>query len=132
MEEALISLLLEDAGVSALVSDRINFQRRSQSESSMPAIVMHKISAPRDYNMSGPSNLIETRIQVDCFGEKYKSAKTLARAVVAVLNGFSGVKSGVSFQRISIDNERDTDGKESAADRYLFMTSLDLLIWHDE
>ena len=132
MEEALRALLVADAGVSAQVGTRIYWGRRSQSTSVLPAVVLEKVSAPRDYHYTGPSNLIESRVQVDCFGETYAQAKTSARAVISALNGYSGTQSGVVFQRISIENERDYDGQESAANRYLFVTSVDLLIWHDE
>lgn len=132
MEEALRALLVADAGVSAQVGTRIYWGRRSQSSSDLPAVVLEKVSAPRDYHYTGPSNLIESRVQVDCFGETYGAAKTSARAVISALNGYSGTQSGVVFQRISIENERDYDGQESAANRYLFVTSVDLLIWHDE
>lgn len=132
MEEALRSLLVADAGVSGQVGTRIYWGRRSQSTSELPAIVLEKISAPRDYHYTGPSNLIESRVQIDCFGLSYGQAKSAARAAIAKLNGYVGTQSGVVFQRISIDNERDYDAQESAANRYLFVTSVDLLIWHDE
>ena len=132
MEEALRSILVADAGVSAQVGTRIYWGRRTQSSSDLPSIVLEKISAPRDYHYTGPSNLIESRVQLDCFGETYASAKTTARAVISALSNYSGTQSGVVVQRITIENERDYDGQESAANRYLFVTSVDLLIWHDE
>ena len=132
MEIALRALLIADTGVAAKVSSRVYWKRRSQNDSLLPAIVLTKVSAPRDYNMDGPNNLIESRVQADCYGETYADAKTTAMAVIAAVNGFSGTVSGVVIQRVSIENERDNDGKESVADRHLYLTSIDLLIWHDE
>lgn len=132
MEEAFRSLLIGNGSLTALVSNRISYGRRPQSVSELPAVVLEKVSAPREYNMDGPSGLVETRIQADCFGETYASAKTTARAVMGAVNGYSGTQSGVVIQRISIENERDSSGIESAANRYLFLTSIDFSIWHDE
>ncbi len=132
MEEALIAILLDDSGVSNRVSTRVYAGRRPQDVSNLPAIILQKVSAPRSYNMDGPSNLIESRFQCDCYGKTYKSAKLAARALMVAVNGYSGTQSGVVIQRISIDSERDTNETESGADRHLFRTSIDLLIWHDE
>lgn len=132
MEEALRAILAANSGVTTLTSTRIYWGRRSQSTSVLPAVVLEKVSAPRDYTYTAPSNLIESRVQVDCFGETYASAKAAARAVISALSNYSGTQSGVVIQRITIENERDYQGQESAANRYLFVTSVDLLIWHDE
>lgn len=132
MEEALRAVLVSDAGVSGQVATRVYWGRRSQSTSVLPAVVLEKISAPRDYTYTGPSNLIESRVQADCFGESYANAKAAARSVISALSNYSGTQSGVVIQRVTIENERDFQGQESGADRYLFATSVDLLIWHDE
>ncbi|MEW7009491.1 tail completion protein gp17 [Lentilitoribacter sp. EG35] len=132
MEEALIALLLADSGLAALVGSRVFIGQRPQNKSDLPAVLLSKVSAPRDYHMAGPSNLIQSRFQCDCYGDDYRSAKLTARALMSVVNGYKGTQSGVVVQLISIDGERDGNETESAADRHLFRTSIDLLIWHDE
>ena len=132
MEEALRALLLANSGVTDLVSTRVNIGRRPQDVSDLPAIILRKVSAPRDYHFTGATDLIESRFQCDCYGKTYSSAKLTARALMAAVNAYSGTQSGVTIQRISIDSERDNNETESGADRHLFNTSIDLLIWHDE
>ena len=128
MEEALLALIKNDSGISGLIGNRAYWLRRPQRVSTLPAIRLTKITAPRDYKLDGASGLVFARVQVDCLGKSYKSAKLVARALNSALSGYS---SGV-FQLISIDGERDQNGKESSAERHLFMTSLDLQITYSE
>lgn len=130
MEIALRALLTNDVAVSDLVGQRVAWGRRGQSDSALPAIVLTMISAPREYHFKGQSDAYERRVQVDCFGETYGSAKQTAEAVAALVSGYSGTVSGVKIQRISIDSERDLPAPETDA-RILFVCSLDLLIWAD-
>lgn len=132
MEEALVSLLLADASLAALVSTRIYWGKRPQDVSTLPAVILSRVYGGRDYAMSGATGLVESRVQCDCYGASYGATKATARALMTAVNAYSATTGGVHFQRISIDGERDTNETESAASGYLFRTSIDLLIWHDE
>lgn len=132
MEENFRALIAADTGVSDRVGTRIYWGRRSGFSSTLPAIVLTRISGGRDYHMLDASGLVQSRIQVDCFATDYASAKYTARAVRDVINSYSGTVGETTFQRVTIDSERDYDETESGADRHLFVTSLDLLIWHTE
>lgn len=129
MEEAFRTVLLANAGVSAIVEDRASWRRRNSGEPA-PALVFHMISAPRGYTMSEQTTLREALIQVDCWGGTYLEAKTLARAVEAALPDLSG---GEGFQRAFIETERDDDeapaGPDAAGRPDLFRTSLDIRVW---
>jgi len=131
MEEALVTLLLADGTLSGLVGTRINWGVRPQANSTLPAIVLNRITGVRDYSLDGPTNLISSTVQCDCYGQSYGSAKQAARALMGVVNGYDQTASGVQFQRISIESERDTNETESPG-RYLFRCSIDIAIWHDE
>jgi hypothetical protein len=130
MEEALRSYLLAATPVSALVATRIHWVRSPQAAAS-PRIVLFRISGIRDMRMDGPTGLIASRVQVDCIGSTYESAKTLARAVEARLSGYSGTTSGVVFQGCFLIGERD-DFEDTDTPDKLFRTSLDFNIWHKE
>ena len=130
MEKALRALLRANAGLSALTGV-VDWGLRPQNDSSLPAVVLQRVYGGRDYHLTGASGLVESRVQADCYGETYGSAKGTANALMAIVNAYSATYDGVQFQRISIDSERDTNETE-AADRHLFRTSIDLLIWHDE
>jgi hypothetical protein len=127
MEEALIAKLLATAGITAAVGQRVTWKRRGQGKP-LPAIVLHRIDGGRDYHHGGPSGLIESRVQVDCWGDTYLSAKNAARAVEAALSGARFDQDGIRFDAILIVDERDDTSDENG--KPLYRTSLDLMVHH--
>lgn len=128
MEEALREYLLAGAAVSALVGVRVHWVYSPQGSAS-PRIVLYRVGGLRNMRMSGPTGLVASRVQVDCIGRSYESAKTVARAAEARLSGYSGTHSGVVFQGCFLIAERDDYEDAETPDR-LFRTSLDFNIWH--
>ena len=128
MEESLIALLLASTGVSDLVSARVNWNRIAPP-AAPPYVILRRISGVRDYKLSGATGLVESRVQVDCYGSTYASAKAVARAVEAVLSGYRGTQGATTFDGIFLSAERDLiDDDESPAD--LHGVSLDFMVWH--
>jgi hypothetical protein len=127
MEAALLAKLLATAGVTALVSTRINWTRRPQGEA-LPCIVLHRIDGTPDYHHGGASGLVESRVQVDCWGASYKTAKGVARAVEAAVTAQTFTQGAIRFDVILIADERDSTFDEKPDT--LFRTSLDLMVRH--
>ena len=125
MQEDLIAYILADAGVSAAVSNRVFWTQRKQG-SALPAVVLTTISSRRDYAMGGPSGLVESRVQVDSYGETYAAAKSAARSVITLLSGAKVVHGSTQFDGAFVDGERDS----FESDPNSFRVSVDLLIWH--
>jgi hypothetical protein len=130
MEEALRTLIVSASGVTDLVSTRVYWRQAPQSVGG-DFINLHRVGGVRDYNMQGASGLVDSRVQVDCWADRYSSAKMIARAVETVVSGYSGTIGGKRLQGIFIDAERDDDTSDSGDVATRFRTSLDLLIWHD-
>lgn len=128
MEEAVTALLLADAGLTALVGNRIHWMRLPQSVEGMPYVNLQTVSGIRDYHMGGPSGLTQHRLQVDAWGASYGSAKAAARAAAAVLSGHRGTTLRGGF----IDSERDFADADSGDVNRLFRTSFDIMIWSAE
>ena len=127
MEEALVAYLLADAPLAALVGTRIHWVRSPQSTVS-PRVVLYRISGLRDMRMDGPTGLVASRLQADCIGTSYGSAKTTARALEARLSGYSGTSGGIVFQGAFLIGERDDFFDTDTPDK-LFRTSLDFNLW---
>ncbi len=127
MEEAVTAHLLASAGVTALVGQRVTWLERPQA-SALPAIVLQRIGGQPDYAMDGPTGLAQSRVQVDCWGGAYATAKAVARAVVEGLSGASFAGSGMTVHGTFFDNERDFI-ESDAADVRLYRTSLDFILW---
>ena len=130
MGEALIAKLLADSGVLALVATRVYPGVRPQAEP-LPAIVYNMISANPSYSDDGEDGIEEARIQLDCWGVTYSSAKTVARAVKAALSAFGGTVSGVRFRYITLGLEHDIQEPGANSASYPFRTSLDFIVVFD-
>lgn len=129
MEEALISYLLAGTGLSALVGTRIHFVRSPQGTAA-PRIVLYRISGIRDMSLNnGPTGFVSSRIQADCIGISYGSAKATARTLEARLSGYSGTTGSIRFEGVFLVGERDDFFDADTPDK-LFRTSLDFNVWH--
>ena len=126
MEAALIAKQLASVGITALVSTRINWSRRPQGEA-LPAIVLHRIDGTPDVHHGGASGLGVSRVQVDCWGASYGSAKAVARAVEAAVTAQTFTQGVIRFDVILIADERDSTSDETTP---IFRTSLDLMVYH--
>jgi hypothetical protein len=131
MEAALIARLLGTAGVAALIGGTRVYPGSRPQGDQLPAIVLNWISGAPVYTDDGEAGLASVRVQIDCWGETYSSAKDVAQAVRASLSAFQGTISGVTFQNILIEDERDDreDGLNDA--QYLYRTNIDFIIWYE-
>lgn len=129
MEEALTALLLANAGVSAMVGDRVNWSARPD-DAALPAVTLHRISGRRDQTSSGRSGLVDSTVQIDTWGRTFKEAKLLARAVILALPHARTLTGGIVLQGIFIDSE--SDSFEGDAPEPLYRTRIDISVWHKE
>lgn len=132
LEEVLVDYLQNDAGITAAVGDQIFWTKRPQGLSP-PDIIMHKIGdGRRDYNMDGPSGLVRTRVQMDCWGETYAQAVGIGRALRNALSGLTHNQSGVDIFGAFIDSQgEDFDAEADNVSKYQ-RWRIDFLIWHTE
>lgn len=127
MEAALINRLLADAGVGAVVARRVTPVRRDQG-GLLPALVLHRVGGSHDYHLGGASGLVASRVQIDCWGSTYASAKAAAAATKAALNGARWVANPVRVDAVLIEGERDDTFDEGG--KALYRTSLDFMVHH--
>lgn len=130
MEEALRTYLLAQSGIFGLVSTRAHWNIRPQG-TALPALVLQVIDRSPAYAMDGNSALAETRVQVDCYGPSYSSAKLLARAVRDPLDGKRFTQSSIRFEAFRLD-ERDLSEAGTTEGERIHRISLDFQIWHQE
>lgn len=86
----------------------------------LPAMTYQRISDALASHVSGASTLTQSRVQVDCWGRTYASAKALANQVITALDGYEG-----DFKSIVLTT-RDffEEGSE------IYRVSVDVSIWH--
>jgi hypothetical protein len=101
--EALQSYLSADTGAQTQLgtpSTRADqgtgiFPTQASDEVPLPFLVYQQISGqPLQTSMQGTGRLQTARWRFTCYGETYKQAKTLARAVRLALIGFDGPQAG--------------------------------------
>jgi hypothetical protein len=130
MEEAIRARLLATAGVTALVASRVYCGSRPQG-GALPDVIINLASDEPVYTDDGEAGLVNTRLEIDCWGTTYGSAKDTARTVIASLSAFVGTVSGTVFQNILLDAERDLREGGSNASEYLFRTNIDFRVWYE-
>jgi hypothetical protein len=128
VEESLVALLLADAGLEALVTNRINWNVKPQA-SGLPAIILTEASGTPDYHAQGPSGLVESRVQVDVWGKTYGQMKTVARAVEARLSGMREISGGTQFQGAFLQSSR-ASFEEGSGGVQMHRSSMDFMVHH--
>jgi len=133
IEDGLIHHLGNDAGVTALVAQDRIFHLRLPQTVAMPAITLQRITSPRlQAHDEGSGGLAYPRIQIDCWGSTYASAKAVSDAVRAAIKGFRGTF-GAGMNTVTVgaclmEDERP----EAYPDEEINRVSCDYRIWHQE
>jgi hypothetical protein len=88
-ESALVDYLRNDAGLSALIGQRI-YPLVLPDPPTSPALVYQLITGTGDVAHDGPLDLSDARYQFDSWSETYTGAKRVSAALQAALLGFRG------------------------------------------
>lgn len=91
-----------------------------------PALTYELISDPRRYSGDGDDGLVEARMQVSGFADRYGALREALDEVAAALSGFTGDLGGTSVAMIRhegtrdlFDDRADEDGIYHAASDYV-------------
>ncbi len=107
IEQGIEQRLMADAGVSALVGNRI-YPVVLPENCSYPAITYQLITSHETYTNDGPLGEVRARIQIDSWGKRYGQVKAVAQAVRVALNGFTGqLPDGTYVFEIECDDASD-------------------------
>ena len=104
IDDAVYSYFSAVAGVTAVIGDRI-YPTTLPLGATLPAIVYHQISGPREYPLGSSAGPVHARIQFDAYGTTAKAAKQAVDAIEAALSGFAGSYSGLTVHGAWVDNE---------------------------
>jgi hypothetical protein len=119
-EIQLVAVLRDDPDVSALVDMRIYPDILPQNPV-YPSITYFEIDPGAQYCLSGPSDLTNPQIQVDCWAVTRSGAKDLAAKVKAAIDGANTFKGLLVAGRSIYEDEVD-----------VYRSSLDFSIWYKE
>ncbi len=118
IEKAIYSLLSGDPTLSGLVGTRIDPVLVPQG-TAMPAVTYMQIPSRRDDTLGGPTGLVQSRWQFNCWASTTAEARTVASALRQAISGYSGSGTGVVIQVImapdqEIDISANPAGKNVA------------------
>jgi hypothetical protein len=130
IEQALMTYLLAQSGITALVGQRIYFVIAPQ-ETAKPYIVVTKIDAPEVGSHDGPAELASPRFQLSVFAVTYSAAKNISAAIKTALDGYSGTMGGAGGLHVDIPRREDENDfyEESTG---LFQVASDYIVWYQE
>ena len=130
MIDALIAYLLAYSAITTLTGQRIRPVVRKQGDVP-PCIVVAPITSLGNYSTNAPTDLYETRVQIDCYGLTFNQADTLSKAVRRRLNGQKFITGGVDFQGLFLTSLRSSY-EAADADQRIHRASIDFRVWHSE
>lgn len=130
MEENLVTRLTDNAGVSAIAGQRVSWFGRVRGDG-LPALVLGKVSAGREYDHAGPDGLDSPRIQIDCIANTAAQTVALKRAVLACMEPAATV-GDTKFHNAFLEGEIWIDDSEQDGGEALFQLSLDFIFYHEE
>lgn len=88
IETQLVEVLLADAGVAALVGNRISPVVLRQ-EMGMPCLIYQRLAGTREYVFTGPASSASAEIGLTAWANEYAQARATADAVRKALDGYS-------------------------------------------
>lgn len=128
IESGLYSFLSGNTNFSAVAGNRI-YPVILPQNATFPCITYRIEGDERGFNFSdGQEGFVGASIQIDAWGESYKSAKALAEILRSELMNYSGLMGSVSVNRVFVDTPIDI--YEDRVER--FRSSRLFLIWYKE
>ena len=139
LRDSLYSRLSDDAGVSAIVSNRIYpvvIPQQSYDEATKQPCLVYSIDTDaRGITFEGTDSLVRCRLTIDCYATNPDTPHTLAEAVRDCLVDFEGTVaastspiSSVRIKRIFMDGEVEQHDEEPG----LYHVMQRYLVWYVE
>lgn len=123
--------LLGDAGLAALVGERIAWFEAGRSWAEYPAIVLQEISPGREYTHAGPDGLDEPRVQFDIFAIGGVSAFEVEAALMAAMEQGAVEAGGTRFGFGFLEGRRMLDPADLGGGVRVQRLSLDFSFFHE-
>lgn len=129
VEEALVSILRNNAAVAALVSTRI-YPVMIPQGATLPVIEYRQLSGQKEHSHDANADLARPRYQFTAISASYSQAKTLAAAIVAALDNYQGTVSGVKIDAVQKQNQMDLFTRTEDEGNSTFSSLVDFVVFH--
>lgn len=125
LEASLFGFLTGDAGIAAIVDDRV-YPGTAPQGTATPFIIYNKTSRDRQQLFCGTADLMTTQISIDCYANTYRESVLLANLVTDALQDFSGMMGATDVPKVFLTNEIDLSDIEPG----LYRQSQTWAFWH--
>ena len=129
--KAMRARLVSDATITGLVGTRV-YPGKAPQDVTLPYVVYSRVSTTRTPTLNGPTNVPETRIQLDVIANSQASAEQVATALRNRLDGFTGVSASVTVLSSVVEDEQDLSEAIDGSDSLYYRVVMDVLIQHRE
>ena len=128
--KAIYSILTENAGVSAIVGNKVYPQIAAQGAAFPFVVYVLQDNSPSD-TKSGPSTLDEVRYDIVAAAETYADLSSLTERIRLALDRYTGTISGVlvdsiQFIDLDVDNDPATETYVSSSEYILRVKRVDI------
>ncbi len=106
IEDAIVSLVTANAGVTALIGKRL-YPGVIPQDAILPAAAYQVSSEGREYTQDGPSHIVRPVFSFTFDARTIGEARAVAEAVRKVLNGYRGTVGTVKIAYITMNNKFD-------------------------
>ena len=130
IRQAVIAHLKGNAGVQAILGQRIYSVKLPDNLTNWPAATIQRVSTVRHHTKLGPAGLTDSRMQVSIFGPDFLAVTQAADAVRAALDGFRGDMGGVAVHNVRSDGEYDLYDPNAGMDG-TYHVALEFVIEHE-
>jgi hypothetical protein len=133
---AVIHLLCRDAGVAAIVGDRVRAFVARETDV-FPYIIVSRDSSQPNYHLAAREGLIGEDYSLDLYAETVQGIETLREAVETCINQYAAYHAeiGPDVDRVKMSDMRITNISESylqaedGSDSYLYNIAIDVTVW---
>lgn len=131
MRDDLTALMLNLAGVAALVENRVHWRRQPADQDAKPYLNLSQVGENEDVDSDGRTGLVTTRVQFDAWADNVDAAWRVARALREGLNGYRGTIGGTLFQGVFMaGGGGDLNDDQAGADVFGVSTDF-LIVWSE-
>lgn len=140
MEQALFQIISSISGITTLLPGTPIpiFASVAPPNTTKNFVTFQRIEGQRWRSINGPSGVVQAKMQIDSYAEKYSDTKSIAALIEAALDGFTGVvgygtdspQAKIKFLGISCQN--DVDIFDQTDQPFMHRVSADYLVTFEQ
>jgi hypothetical protein len=131
LEKAIRSVLINDAGVSAIVGSKVYPQQRPSGKL-LPVIVYQTVFQSINQALEAQSGIRRSRLSIEVMDNAYGDTKDLLKAVEDALIDYSGTVEGEIIHSTRLESAVDIEESNDPASQFgTYRTIMDFIIWHE-